>query len=174
MKILDFLNIRQNYDYDCGAKALQGVLAYYKIDIREDELIKELGTTKAGTPVTGILKVIERYGLKSKAGEFTVNEIKKYIDKKIPTIVPLQAWAEKKHMKWAENWKDGHYAVVIGYGAKKIYFADPGSIYITYLTEKEFEERWHDEDEKGEKLIHYGIAVYGKKRQGNKKIVHMN
>jgi len=40
MKILDFPELRQTFNYDCGAKALQSVLAYYGIDIREEEIIK--------------------------------------------------------------------------------------------------------------------------------------
>lgn len=35
---------RQTFDFDCGAKALQLVMEYYGIDIREDELLKELKT----------------------------------------------------------------------------------------------------------------------------------
>jgi predicted double-glycine peptidase len=42
---------RQTFDFDCGAKALQTIMAYYGIDIREDELMKELGTGKDGTRV---------------------------------------------------------------------------------------------------------------------------
>ncbi len=33
---------RQTFDFDCRAKALQIVIAYYGIDIREDELMKAL------------------------------------------------------------------------------------------------------------------------------------
>ena len=39
---------RQTFDFDCGVKALQVVMAYYGIDIREDELMKELGATRTG------------------------------------------------------------------------------------------------------------------------------
>ena len=34
----------QTYDFDCGAKALQIVMAYYGVEIRESKLIKELKT----------------------------------------------------------------------------------------------------------------------------------
>ena len=45
-KILDVLVTRQTFDYDCGAKALQTLLAYYGIDVREDLIMRELKTSK--------------------------------------------------------------------------------------------------------------------------------
>ena len=32
---------RQTFDFDCGAKALQIVMAYYGVDIREDKLMEK-------------------------------------------------------------------------------------------------------------------------------------
>ena len=37
---------RQTFDFDCGPKALQMIMEYYGVEIREDILIKELGTDK--------------------------------------------------------------------------------------------------------------------------------
>jgi predicted double-glycine peptidase len=41
---------RQTFDFDCGAKALQIVMAYYGIDIPEGDLIRELRCDTNGTP----------------------------------------------------------------------------------------------------------------------------
>ncbi len=46
MKILDFPELVQTYDYDCGAKALQAVLAYYGIEKHEDVLMIAAKTNK--------------------------------------------------------------------------------------------------------------------------------
>ena len=52
---------RQTYDFDCGAKALQTVMAYYGVDVREDELMETLGTGTQGTetrvPGQGVWRV---------------------------------------------------------------------------------------------------------------------
>ena len=174
MKILDFPELIQTYKYDCGAKALNAVLEYYGIDVSEGEIMKIAGTDKkSGTPIEGVLKVLKKYKLKFEAGTLKISQIKRYINKKIPVILILQAWSSDKKVLWEKNWGDGHYVIAIGYDKKKIYFEDPYSVFRTYLTYKELDKRWHDKN-KGKKYIHYGIAVYGKKPKfdSNKKI-HM-
>ncbi|MBI2448102.1 C39 family peptidase [Candidatus Microgenomates bacterium] len=161
-KILLFPTMRQTFEWDCGAKAVQSVLAYYGIDEREEVLMKLAGTTKNGTPIKGIKKVLKKYGLDFEDHEMTIKDLKKFIKKKMPVIILLQAWAEKKHVDWSNHWESGHFAVVIGYDRKRIYFEDPASTTRTFLTYEELEKRWHDFDMGTKKYIHYGIAVHGK------------
>ena len=173
MKLLDFPRLRQTYDYDCGAKSLQSALAYYGIEVREDYVMKFAHTCKTGTPITGIEKTIKKYGLKYESREMTVEEIKSSIDKEIPVIVVLQAWAKRK-VNWKKDWKDGHYVVVIGYNSKGFIFEDPSSFERTSLTYGEFKKRWHDVSSEGKRYVHYGISVFGKKpKYDSKKIVKM-
>ncbi|MFH1311120.1 MAG: cysteine peptidase family C39 domain-containing protein [Nanoarchaeota archaeon] len=174
MKILMFPNLRQAYEYDCGANVTQSILDYYGIDAKESEIIKIAGTTRVGTSIKGIIKTLKKFGLKTKKGELTINQIKQYIDKKIPVILVIQAWTENKKVNWEKDWKDGHYVVVIGYDKHKFYFEDPASELRTYLTYKELDKRWHDMDVKRKKYVHFGIAVYGKKPAYSfKKKIHM-
>ena len=174
MKLLNFPELRQTYEYDCGSKALQAVLEYYGIDVSEGSIMRVAGTSrKSGTPIKGILKVLKKYNLKLKEGQLTITQIKKYLNKKIPVILLLQAWTGKKKINWEKDWSDGHYVVAIGYNKNKFYFADPRSVLRTYLTYKELNKRWHDK-ESGETYIHYGISVFGKKPKFNpKKRIHM-
>lgn len=174
MKLLVFPTLRQTYGYDCGAKSAQGVLEYYGIDVREDEIMKCAGTKRSGTPIKGIMKVFAKYGLKSKAEKLTIAKLKRFIDRKMPVIIDVQAWSEKKGTKWGRDWNDGHYVVVIGYDKKKIYFQDPYSLLRDYLTYSELDERWHDVDVNGKRYVDYGIVAYGKRRKfSEKKFVHM-
>ncbi len=46
MVLLDFPELRQAYDYDCGATALEAILAYYGIEVREELILKCAKTTK--------------------------------------------------------------------------------------------------------------------------------
>lgn len=174
MKIKNFPNFRQTYEYDCGAQALQSVLAYYGIDIRSEKIMKLVGTSKSGTPIKNIKKISEKFGLKTNMSEMTIGQVKKYIDKKIPVILLLQAWSEKNNVDWKNDWKDGHYAVAIGYDKKGVLFEDPSSIFRTFLTYGELEKRWHDKVSNN-KYINYGLAIYGKKPAYNpEKLIHMD
>jgi len=174
MKFLIFPEERQTYNYDCWAKATQSILNYYGIDVRENIVMKTTKTTKDGTFMLGIEKVIHDNWLKTTTEKMTVSKIKKYIDKKIPVIVVLQARTDKIHVNRKEDRVDGHYVVAIWYDKTKIYFEDPASIFRTYLFFKEFKERRHDRDSNGKEYYHYGIAVYGKKPAYNLvKKVHM-
>ena len=175
MKMLNFPKLRQVFDHDCGSTATQSILVYYGIDVRGDRVMKIAKTTNSGTPIKGILKVLRKYGLKCTAQYMTVSEVKKYLDKDIPVILLIQAWADKENVDWENNWDDGHYVVAIGYSKNKMYFEDPSSIRRTYLTFRELKKRWHDIESKTGKM-HYnlGIAVYGKKPLYNSsKPIHM-
>jgi len=163
MKILNFPEGRQFYNYDCGANAMQSVLHYYGIEVREDKIVKIAKTTKQyWTSIKAMEKVAHTYNLKTTAKHMTITEVKKYIDKKIPVILLLQAWSEKKNTDWKNNRVDGHYVIAIWYGINKIYFEDPYSIYRAYLSFKELRDRRHDREQDGVEYHQYGIAVYGK------------
>ncbi len=175
MKELIFPRLRQTYDYDCGASALQSVLVYYGIEIREEFIIKYAHTNNNdGTSIKNIEKTVKKYKLRCISKTMTISDIKKFIDKKIPVIVVMQAWTRRKGIDWKKDWNDGHYVVVIGYDKNKLIFEDPSSFERTYLPFKEFDKRWHDTDNPGTKYIHHGIAIFGKKPKFNpKKIILM-
>lgn len=175
MKILALPKLRQTFNYDCGAKAIESVLAYYRIEVREDKIIKLAATTKEGTKIKNIEKVICKYGLKIKSGRMNIEDLIIYIDKKIPVIIALQAWTNKKQVIWKTNWSDGHYVVVVGYSKDRIIFADSASYNYSYLTFRELANRWHDVDIDGKKYLNFGMAVYGKKPKYNEdKLIHMD
>ncbi len=136
---------------------MHAVLAYYGIDTDESRILRIARTTpKYGTPLHGMVRVAKHFKLKAKIMErLSVENLKKNLTKGIPVILLLQAWGRKgKNLK--HDWKDGHYAVAIGFDKKKIYFEDPSSILRTYISCQELEERWHDRD--GEKK-HFKTAI---------------
>lgn len=163
MKMLTFPELRQTYNYDCGAKATQAVLAYYGLDVRESVIMKEAGTTRAGTPIAGIVKVLRRHGLRCRVGSMTAAAVKEEIDRGRPVILCLQAWADKPPADWRKDWRDGHFVVAIGYDRSRMYFEDPSSVLRTYLTLRELESRWHDVDTNGRRYFNYGIVAYGRR-----------
>ena len=175
MIMLKFPELQQDFDYDCGPKALQAVFSYYGLEAKAEQIRKKAGTTKQdGTLVEGMVKAIRGYGLKCISKLMTPEMVKDFIRRKIPVILLLQAWREKK-VDWSKDWSDGHYVVAIGYDKNKFYFEDPWTTKRTFLTIAELKTRWHDKDRKGNKYINQGIAIYGRKPVfDDNKAVHMD
>lgn len=168
---------RQTFDFDCGAKALQLVMAYYGVDIREDELIKRLKTNKYGTSIKNMISVAKKEGFKvfAKSG-VSLATLKQYLDKKQPVIVLVQAWAERYMTleDWKEDITDGHYVIVIGYNDNIIVFEDPASFRRTWMTEEEFMVRWHDVNPRTkEKYEQFAMVLFGK-QPARKLLEHMD
>jgi predicted double-glycine peptidase len=157
---------RQTFGFDCGAKALQILMAYYGIDISEGDLMKELKCDAQGCPVQNMVSVAEAKGFQVlwKDG-FSLEEVRRFVDEKHPVIVLVQAWAER--YMTVEDWKtdddDGHYVIVIGHVDGIIVFEDPSSFHRTWLTNEEFMARWHDVDPRTQgRLEHFGMVLLGK------------
>lgn len=168
---------RQTSDYDCGAMALQLVMAYYGVDVRGDRLMEALGTGKDGTRVSMMISVAESYGFDVfHKSNWKINELKDTVEQGYPVIVLVQAWAERylTQAEWRKNYNDGHYVVVIGFSKGVIMFEDPASFRRTWLTEREFLARWHDRnDDTGVTYDRFGMVLKGKE-PSEKKFEHMD
>lgn len=166
--ILDFPDTRQSNIKSCGVAATQGVSIYYGLDKPEDYFEgKDKHEYQSAKEIVNFfkkekLKVIEKH-------EMTIDDLKNHINKNVPVIVAIQAWAEKP-IDYSKTFKDGHWVIVIGYDSKNLYFDDPSiSDNIATLSYEEFLNRWHDKEE--DKLyLRYGIAVYGTPKFKSEKI----
>ncbi|MGB8951163.1 MAG: cysteine peptidase family C39 domain-containing protein [Candidatus Aminicenantales bacterium] len=159
--------VRQTFDFDCGAKALQTVMEYYGVEVREDNLLKELKTDEEGTSVVHMTDVAKKMGFQVFAAEnVSLEEVRHFVEGGYPVIVLVQAWAERymTNENWKKDYEDGHYVVVIGFEGPIVIFEDPSSFHRTWLTEEEFLARWHDQDSRtGQKLEHFAMVLLGKK-----------
>ena len=169
--LLDFPELRQTYNFDCGACALASVLAYYGIDVREDTVMQIARTTRGGTNVAGIVKTLRYYGLTPHRC-MSVARIKSALDQQHPVILTLQAY-KASGTTYRRTWGDGHYVVAIGYDAERIYFEDPSSYKRTWLSFAELEDRWHDVDGR-RRLRHWGCVVHGTPRYKSGDSIHMD
>jgi predicted double-glycine peptidase len=177
--LIDLPAGRQSFDFDCGTKAFQLVMAYYGLDIPEGKLIEELKSSSKGTSVKSMISAAKKRGFQviARTG-FTLPEVRDFVTKGTPVIVLVQAWAER--LMTLDDWKndndDGHYVIVIGFSGSNIVFEDPASFRRTWMTEEEFLSRWHDVDpETNEKLEHFALVLLGKKpAPAHKQIEHMN
>jgi ABC-type bacteriocin/lantibiotic exporter with double-glycine peptidase domain len=181
-KILEFPELRQVFNYDCGACALQSVLAYYGVEKREDELIAKMETTKTeeiniGTRIAAIKDAALYYGLDCRVVHgMTIEQVTELLDKNIPTIILLQAWRDFTNLsKWKADFKDGHYVVAVGYEGTNMTFEDPSSFCRTYLSFEEMKERWHAVNDKNQKdFVSVGIVVIGTPVFDHNKKIHMD
>lgn len=166
-KVIELGSLRQSFDFDCGVKALQGVFAYYGVEERADKLIESLNADpELGTSVPNIVSVAESRGFTVVTGSnWTLDDLKNYLDQGHPVIVLMQAWSDRQLSlkQWRENYDDGHYVVLVGYDGPVLYFEDPASFHRIWLRENEFVARWHDMDPvTGEKLHRLGIVLLGR------------
>lgn len=181
-KLIDFPELRQIYNYDCGASSLLGVLVYYGLDKREDELIKRLATTKTdmvtnGTKIFKIKEVSEYYGFDCDIkNDMSINSLISHINKDMPVIMLIQAWGDYSNNEtdWKKHFDDGHYCVAIGYDGDKIIIEDPSLTTRGYLTKEELKERWHAYDDKGKKVQGTAIIVKGTPKFKSSNIEHIN
>jgi len=164
-ELLPVPDTRQSTEYSCGASALQATLMYYGEEYGEQELMTMLGTTYNGTNPRDIARVARELGFQVELREqCTLEDLEKSIRNRVPVIVSGQAWREGDDLKkpWSEVWESGHYMVIIGLDEKNVYFEDPSLLGSKgFMPRDEFQERWHDVDEK--KYLQLGIFISGKK-----------
>ncbi len=182
--------VRQARDNTCGVACVQSLLRYAgpEFDLREELLIPKLGTDDSGTPIDGMVNFLNRVRLRDGTGgegvgnqgepvlqaEFaenlSVEDLCRRIDLGQPVICFLQAWDDNPDGQYeisrdyARIWASGHYAIAVGYDARRIYFMDPSTMgTYTYIPRDELPARWHgvgDITEEGiERLEHSGIIV---------------
>lgn len=157
---------RQATDYTCGAAAIQSMFGFFGEDLNEGELAKLLKTNdQEGTDYNEIVALSKQKGYTVQVfKDMTLKDLKLHLDKNIPVLCLIQAWATKK-VDYKNDWSDGHYVVAIGYDKHKIFFMDPSTLgNYTYIDQKSFLNRWHDKNSK-EELIHFGLTI---KKKGHK------
>jgi predicted double-glycine peptidase len=173
--LLTVPDVRQDTDYSCGASALQAVLAYWGIDVRESTLIKALRTDpKNGTRPEEIIRVARDYGLRAEIREgIGIPDLRRAWQNEIPVIVDIQAWQDNPNVKpvWENDWEDGHYVVVIGIDERNIYVEDPSLLGSRgVIPQTEFLKRWHDYEgeppynSRDRTYVHLGMFIEGTRR----------
>lgn len=179
---LDFPDLRQTENFDCGAVALQGVLIYYGVDVREGDLLKLLGTTSVdivenGTKMSSMLDVARHYGFKAEVRrEMKIEEMLGLVEGGVPVIMLMQAWRDySKNAEWKADEDDGHYVVAIGKEGNNVIIEDPSLTVRGWVGIEELDERWHgiDDDETTE-VNHAGVVVFGRPEYDSSHYVHID
>ena len=171
-------DVRQSTDYTCGPSSLQAVLAYWGIEVREDEIAKAAHATPAdGSTRFALVKAARGYGVTATLVQpMGIPALEAAVRKGLPVIVAIQAWKDEPGVDYATDWDDGHYVVVIGFDKDHIYVEDPSILGSKgVMTRTEFLARWHDEDTgPSDHYEQLGIVVEGKAHRPLPAFLHVD
>jgi predicted double-glycine peptidase len=147
--LLPLPDVYQSTSYSCGASAVQSVLAYWGIEVYENDLWQPLRTTeRLGTAPENMLRVLRSYGLQAQMHEgTTVPEIREALGKGVPVILDIQAWPDSPlpDASWDKDWEDGHYVIAIGIDNTNLYVEDPSLLRCRgFIPLGELDSRWRD------------------------------
>ncbi len=145
--------VRQRQDFSCGPAAVLALLRHWchqaYATVEEDALYAPLETSVArGTEPEPMAALLTRSGVEAvyRHSDVTTAELELAVDAGHPPVVDLQAWRDDD-TPWRETWNAGHYVIMVGYDAERLFFADPSTMspegYV-YLPRGELDERWHD------------------------------
>ena len=171
--LIEYPHVKQMHDWDCGPAVLSSVLKYQGKDIPYYDLIKALGCNQiVGTTIRSMLIVACQYGIQTVHGEhFTIDILKSSINNGHPVIISVQAWAERNR-NYSHCWSEGHFVTCIGYSRDEIYFSDPYSNSITYLSVQDLLKRWRDMDGK-KRYVQWGMICLGECKWDQKQVILM-
>ena len=135
------------YASACAPATLKMLLTYWKLPGAEQsdiELAQEMGTDPAlGTTNEQFLEIAARFGLASDVKtEATFDDIQEWLDKNIPVVVDWFSPGRKDSPEG--EMPDGHYSIVVGLDAEKIYLQDPETGGLRTISRREFWRAWFD------------------------------
>ena len=180
MKVLTFPDARQCTPDMCGVAATQAVLYYYGIAIIQSKLVELMEMdAEVGVEPEQIVKIFKDRDFEVDFKAMTIEDLKAYIDKGIPVILLINAWAADYPVDYTDIDEEGHYVVAMGYDDenRQFIFDDPSFLenrgYIGY---DELLTRWKMWASDDKTILHnYGIAVYGRKPLFNpNRIIHID
>lgn len=164
--LLRLPDVRQQTDYTCGPVALQAVLGYYGEEHFEADLAELCqADPQQGTPPERLAAAARQLGFQAEIRQhMTLTELERSVQRGVPVMVAAQAWRdpEQQQIPWSNLWDSGHWMVVVGLDAEKVYLEDPSILgSLGEIPRREFLERWHDIDG-STPFIQGGILITGK------------
>lgn len=157
-KSLPLPDIRQRYNYDCGAAAVLTVLQYFGVGPdNEEALISALGTNEEdGTSPAQIAGYLASCGLDISAeNDLTIDDLAQLTGDGFPVICCVQDSDNPSDIAYE---RAGHWLVVAGVCPEGcVQVADPAEG-PHEISGPDFLARWQDTDGEGQ-FIHFGIIV---------------
>lgn len=159
-----FPSVIQANEWMCGPAVVQSMFSFYGVFVFQHDLVQELKTTEErGTDIVKIHKAFKTHNFRIKKGSFTLKQVKRFIDRNIPVILEIQAWAEEE-TDYSTTYSNDHFVVAIGYDETGIIFEDPYIAHKGHIEFEDLENRWHCQyQSRAKRGEHFGVAVLGKK-----------
>jgi len=161
--------ISQATPWTCGAASLMAALVYFGVfDEPESRLDAELGADPdQGVAPERIAAEARKLGLVTSVDTgMTLADLADEIARGSIVIAAIQAWPQRPVDDPATEWEDGHYVVVVGLDAGRVYAMDPSvRTGYAYLSRSDFVRRWHDydvRDGRRQAYEHLGIVLRGR------------
>jgi ABC-type bacteriocin/lantibiotic exporter with double-glycine peptidase domain len=140
-------DVRQRFDYDCGAAATKTVLSYFGMKTNTYILAPLATNPIDGTDPRAIEATLRRSGLKVISGEMNLEDLQHHTKLGRPVICLIQL----DHV--------GHYVVVGSVKFGQVHFNDPTNG-PSKNSSKKFVERWKDIDRLNTIYTQFGIAAW--------------
>lgn len=159
---IELPDTEQRTDYTCGAAAVLAVARYYGVGPTDErEVAADMRMTTDGSDPVHLRRALTRYHLAhAEHRGMTDAQLRAQLDARLPVIVMLQAWGERRSYRgW---WADGHWVVAVGHDARGVYVEDPSLAGARgFVTWRELAERWHDVEGTAQRHVHrYGLVVW--------------
>lgn len=161
-------DVAQAHDHTCGAAALMTVCKYYGLGPnRERDLVRDLDMDpRVGSHSFQLKRAAEQYGLRTAERQpMSLARLKFHLNQRQPVLLMIQAGGDAHRAgvtkNYANEWRDGHWVVAIGYDRSGVFLEDPSMEGVRgYLTYEELLKRWHDVGPRGKRLYQYGLVVW--------------
>lgn len=151
-QLLPLPDVRQYAPHACEAAALQGVLAYFGIDIDQDALLAALGTDEAtGTSWEQVTRAAEAFGLlTTRAADMNGAELRAALDAGTPVFLVLRSpVADVESPPACALPSEPRCVVAVGHDSDSFYFEDPAIFGVGVLTEVQLDRLWREPDGAG-------------------------
>ncbi len=127
----------------CGPVSLKMIFQYYGKKIPIQKIIKQCNPVKGrGTSHKILIQTARKNNFRVSAkNNSSINEIKKFIDKKIPVLVNYINPQSQR----------GHYSVIKGYTKTHLILADPSNGNNFKITFKKFNKNWFNKKKTSKK-----------------------
>jgi predicted double-glycine peptidase len=169
VRLLPVPIISQATPWTCGGAALMAALVYFGVfDDAESQLDAALeADPEQGVAPEKIVAQARELGLDARLETgMTLTDLADELARGSLVIAAIQAWPAKPAVDPATEWEDGHYVVVVGLDAGRVYAMDPSvRTGYAYLSRPDFLRRWHDydlRDGRRQAYEHLGIVLRGR------------
>jgi predicted double-glycine peptidase len=157
----------QSNAWSCGVAIVQAVLQAHGIWGYQDDYARELGTTpQKATHPARIVAILQKRGLDVELREgMRLDDLRRTVDRGDLVILDFQAWKGASTRVYANDWEDGHYAILIGYEGDRLFVEDPSLLGSRgWLSADDLLLRWRDYEVlqgRRREYLRAGIVVKG-------------